>query len=821
MDNKDVFTVKRTCFFVLLLAFYFTNSCDFGQDTVMFGRVTDNGTGQPIAGAVVSTVPPTDSAVTDADGYYFFESIEPGIYTISASVTGYKSASVTVTATEGREQRVDFSLKAVVVESGSPAYQGGTWLKTGGPFGRIGYDIRMRPDDPDIMYVTDDGAGAFKSTDGGHSWFSLNDGIIPSGFAGDSYSVFSLTIDPNNNDIIWIGSSSNSNIYRSTDAGTTWELKTKGVVYEHESFRGFTVEPGNSNVVYAASEVPSFDWNVEELEGIAFDIVKGSVYKTTDGGDNWTRIWFGENLCRYIWIDPDDHNRLFVSTGIFDREAANSDPEKLNAGGVGILRSTDGGMTWTELDEKNGFDEKELYAGTLYMHPEDSDVLFAGTENPYLEVFAGGLYMTEDGGDTWKEVIKDPINSVEICEGNPDIGYAISMDAVYLTTDGGKSWVMRSEEWGPAGIIPGIPIDIQCDPRDEDRLFLNGYGGGNFLSTDGGKTWVTATDGYTGARVADVAVSTIDSGLIFASGRPGFFTSTDAGGSWSGLGYNEARGLEKAGISIDSFDDLHLILCSDPSDTPLETFDGGKTWTRINLDPREFGDEISICKVVFSPRDANTLFALPVNDFWCWKGLEPQRCGWGEGGGLQISTNGGKTWSSTSISSGNVVSIAISSSDGGPMYVSVYNKGIYRSDDGQTWQQVYDGSSEVDTRYGYWAKLAIDPADSKRIYAGMANGGVFISTDSGVTWNDSSAGMPAETTVTHIVSDPNNQGLVYVCSMNAGVFYSTDSGSQWQSLNNGLDLKTVLRLALSSGGTVLYAATEGGGVYRLGSPPSN
>jgi hypothetical protein len=57
--------------------------------------------------------------------------------------------------------------------------------------------------------------------------------------------------------------------------------------------------------------------------------------------------------------------------------------------------------------------------------------------------------------------------------------------------------------------------------------------------------------------------------------------------------------------------------------------------------------------------------------------------------------------------------------------------------------------------------------------------------------------------------------------MNAGVFYSIDSGSQWLSLNEGLDLKTVLRLTLSSGGTLLYAATEGGGVYRLGSPTDN
>src|SRR3989304_463341 len=81
-----------------------------------------------------------------------------------------------------------------------------TWFRMGGPIGGLGYDIRMRPDDPNVMYVTDAWAGVHKSTDGGRNWFTLNDGIdARTGSSGDAIPVFCLTIDPNDPDIVWIG----------------------------------------------------------------------------------------------------------------------------------------------------------------------------------------------------------------------------------------------------------------------------------------------------------------------------------------------------------------------------------------------------------------------------------------------------------------------------------------------------------------------------------------------------------------------------------------------------------------------------------------
>ena len=189
------------------------------------------------------------------------------------------------------------------------------------------------------------------------------------------------------------------------------------------SFRGITVDPYNSNIVYAACEINSLRWYGDLLTGYEFDKTMGAVYKTEDGGDSWYEIWYGDNLARYIWIDPLDTQVLYVSTGIFDREAANSDTTTNDPGGVGILKSFDGGLHWEE--KNNGL--TNLYIGSLFMHPKDPDILLAGADNASYGQGVG-VFRTTDGGDNWTKVLAQPAQSVEFavagsliaCAGNTD-----------------------------------------------------------------------------------------------------------------------------------------------------------------------------------------------------------------------------------------------------------------------------------------------------------------------------------------------------------------------------------------------------------------
>ena len=138
-----------------------------------------------------------------------------------------------------------------------------TWVRCGGPLGGMGYDIRMQTNDPDTMLVTDANSGAFRSTDGGVTWQPSNSGITDRGGpSGDAIPVFCVTIDPHDDDIVWAGTQVQKGIYRSADGGLSWTELDNGVVEsEGITFRGFTVDPRSSDIVYAAAELAS--WRVE------------------------------------------------------------------------------------------------------------------------------------------------------------------------------------------------------------------------------------------------------------------------------------------------------------------------------------------------------------------------------------------------------------------------------------------------------------------------------------------------------------------------------------------------------------------------------
>ena len=343
----------------------------------------------------------------------------------------------------------------------------------GGPIGGVGYDIRMDPRNPDVMYVTDAMTGVHKSVDGGTNWFPTNQGIDKRlGPSSDEIPVFCLTLDPNQPDTIWVGLQDVGGVYRSDDGGQTWQLKNSGIPYTAGfTVRGVAVEPGNSNIVYVSGEIASWRWNSHvQMPGVEFDRVKGVVYKSTNGGNSWQQIWFGESLARYVIIDPQNVNSLYVSTGIFDREAANSDPVSRTPGGLGVLHSIDGGETWNQANNGIG----NLYVGSLYMHPKNSQVLLAASgNNSYRD--GGGVYITRDGGQNWKYKAGTHITSVEISERDPDVMYAAGDYEFFRSDDGGHSWMKLSPEsgWGVAGIRPGFPIDLQVDPRNSQRIFVN------------------------------------------------------------------------------------------------------------------------------------------------------------------------------------------------------------------------------------------------------------------------------------------------------------------------------------------------------------
>jgi photosystem II stability/assembly factor-like uncharacterized protein len=701
------------------------------------------------------------------------------------------------------------------------------WTKLGGPQGGLGYDIRMRPDNPDIMFVTDAWAGIHSSIDGGLNWRNMNEGITArAGQSGDAIPVFCATFDPNNNDIIWVGTQNTRGVYRSENAGNNWEKRTNGIEEDTGiTFRGITVEPGNSNVVYAAAEISSFKWAGQELPGAGFDKTKGVVYKSTDAGRNWQAIWRGDNLARYIWINPDNTDIIYVSTGIFDREAANTDVSTEKAGGVGILKSIDGGLNWQIFNEANGL--TGLYVGSLFMHPENPDILLAGVGHDYWSRrwvdgehrnSDAGVFLSSDGGETWIKTLDDSlIMSVEFCVSEPNIAYAAGDRNFYRSMDGGKTWwkLNHGDFWGPPGIMAAFPIDIQVDPRDAMRLFVNNYQGGNFLSTDGGETWVTASNGYSGAQISGgIAVDSDNSARIYVGALSGMFRSNDGGETLEGLTFPPAR-FNQINAVATCPDNFNLVIKSpwDMGNVLAHSHDRGQSWELVEVDTEEIRTFVDIA---FAPSDPEIVYAATgkvqckFDTFECEYEVT--------GGSVYVSHDTGLSWQSandSNIKNQNLLTLAVHPLDPLTVYAGTANNGIYKTTDGgKRWRSTNKG-----LRSHFVRSLAIDPKNPETVYLGTASNGLYFSRDGGENWVWSSAGMNPGESINTIVINPIQPSVIYAGSLVSGVYLSDDKGSTWQPLNEGLETRTILTMAISSDGKVIYAGTQGAGLFRLGEIP--
>jgi len=711
-------------------------------------------------------------------------------------------------------------------EASPPAYESEPWVKLGGPPGGVGYDIRMRPDSPDVMFVTDVAAGVHKSVDGGNTWFQANTGIPADATGG--VPIFCLTIDPHNYDTIWAGTYLSGHIYRSTDNGATWEARDTDITHDGRSWRGITVDPNDPNIVYIAGEVSSWMFDGEGGQTL------GEVYKSTDAGATWNLIWTGENLARYVWVDPRNSDRLYVSTGIFDRDPANSDKDNGVWGGVGILRSDDGGISWEVLNEKNGLNG--IIVPSIFMHPENPDILIAAVTGPFGGPFleTSGVYVTYDAGDSWKQILDNPLGgmeAVEIAEANADIWYAAGNveetgAVIWRSDDAGGSWQqypIRTKHR-----VAGFPIDLQVDPRDPYRIFDNNYGGGNFLSENGGETWVDASQGYTGISIGGIGVAPWDSNMVFAND----FRSHDGGKTWIGSGGN---GVSFVFAPPEGGSEMPHFMAAD-WETLVHSHDGGDSWEVTHM--LDIESEVAAGRIPEGATPMRAFAFAPSNPQIVYAGFANQGC-FGDvpwncplpSPRFMLSSDGGYTWGpvdGTPFEGYGILALDVHPQEPQKIYAATA-VGLYLSEDGgDSWRHLI-GLREATAPLPRGAEpspgetfiiydVLIDPFEPHVVYAATLEYAVWRSSDGGETWTQAAAGMDPNQQMFALLADTTRSGVIYASTSLSGVFVSTDGADTWHKLDQGLDFFNMKDMALSADGSVLYVGTGGRGVYRLGSP---
>ena len=368
----------------------------------------------------------------------------------------------------------------------------------------------------------------------------------------------------------------------------------------------------------------------------------------------------------------------------------------------------------------------------------------------------------------------------------------------------------------PPGDFIGFVIDLQVDPRNPNRVFANAYGGGNFLTEDGGATWQVASKGYTGAPLMGIAVDPRDVSRVYALDGDGIYRSDNSGLDWQGLNYAPVYFSPWTSAAVDPENPQNVLISDDNQGQLLLSRDAGRSWTRGFRNPKVGlgdGSMHAFRALAYAPSNPTTIYAGSSRENASVYGGNP-----GPSFGIWKSTDGGETWQESNDSHSateNIVRIAVHPRSENIAYAATAKSGVLKTGDGgKSWLPMKQGLPAAEV-----LSLALDPANPSVLYAGIYNGGMYKSVDGGATWQRGGVGIDPQGEICEIAVDPANSQIVYAADLRSGVYRSDDGGKLWIQINNGLTVRAVQAMALSSDSSTLYAATKGGGVFRLDLKP--
>src|ERR1041385_6219971 len=312
------------------------------------------------------------------------------------------------------------------------------------------------------------GGGLWKTADGGLTWRPVTDGQI------HSSSVGAVAVAESNPDIVYIGMGEaalrgnimqGDGVYKSIDAGKTW---THAGLADSQVVSKIRVHPWNADIVYAAVLGHPYGPNTGR-----------GVFRSKDGGETWEKVLYKSDhvgavdLC----MDPHDPNLLYAA--IWD---ANRTSWSLTSGGPdsGLYKSTDGGDHWTDLTRYPGMPKGVIGKIGVAVSGADGNRVYAIVENEN-----GGVFASDDGGGTWKQVSEDRrlrqrafyYSHIYADPKTKDTVYVLNT-GFYRSTDGGK-------QYRTIGTPHGDNHDLWIDPHDPQRMIESNDGGAN-VSINGG-----------------------------------------------------------------------------------------------------------------------------------------------------------------------------------------------------------------------------------------------------------------------------------------------------------------------------------------------
>ncbi len=682
-------------------------------------------------------------------------------------------------------------------------------------------DIDGIPGNPSIFYVSGADGGVFKTTNGGVTFEDLfTDQRV--------YSVGALTIAPSDENVLWLGSGEGdprnsvgygNGVYRSIDGGQSWEhIGLEGT----ERIKRIVVHPDDPDVACVCAL--GREWGPNDERG---------VFKTTDGGKNWSKVLYidEDTGCSDLDIDLSNPRILYAGMWTFRRK-----PWRFDDGGkeTAIYRSKDGGETWEKI--MKGLPEEDMARPGIQVAQSQPNTVYLITEFPDQ---GGSLFRSDDRGNSWTMVNDDPninfrpfyYSDIRVDPNDHRTLYSLSGRLV-KSTDGGKTFERIAAD------VHGDHQSMWIDPMNSNRV-LSGSDGGYQLSYDGGKTF----DIINNVELSQYYQMDIDNLEPY-----NIYGGLQDNGTWVGPSNSlHSRGiLKRHWKALAGGDGYYAVPIPGKEHEIYANLQGGvifhvntKSGVVRNIHPYpkitgSAGDAIENHKYRFnwdspihiSPHDPNTVYFggnvlfrstdrgynwqeisgdLTTNDkskqktsggtiyqdntaaeFHCsiltiaespvekdviWIGTDD--------GNLQVTRNGGKRWQNLN---GNlpglpdfswIAKIHASEHDGGTAFVAVDN---HRSDD----------------------------------FAPYA----YMTTNYGKSWTKIVNGLPADDYVKVIRQDPNLENVLYI-GMECGMYISWDKGGNWTRINNNLPPASVRDLRIHPRERDIIVATHGRGIWVL------
>jgi photosystem II stability/assembly factor-like uncharacterized protein len=677
--------------------------------------------------------------------------------------------------------------------------------------------VAGHPNQPDTYFTGFTGGGVYKTTDGGNTWLNVSDGYFKTG------SVGALAVAPSDANVVYAGMgetcirgnmSAGDGVYKSINGGDTW--KHIGLGDTH--FIGeMVVHPKNPDVVWVAALGHAFGSDGNKRRG---------VFKTTDGGQTWSKVLYKGPKAGAVDIEIDPTNPRVLYASLWE---AYRTPWKMVSGGPGsgLYKSTDGGETWTNISKRPGMPKGVLGKIGVAVSPVNPDRVWAMVENDN-----GGVFRSDDKGKTWTRTNKERNLRQRAWYYTHIVAGTEDEDAVYVlnvnfhkSTDGGQSFKS-------IGTPHGDHHDLWIDPTNAKRMVVADDGGGQ-VTYNGGRDWSSYYK-YATAQFYHVILDNSFPYWIYGAQQDNSTVAIKSRTAGYGIGE----------------DDWHAVaggesgyIAPDPDD-PDVTYGGsyGGYLNKFNYETKQ-SDRIDVWPdnpmgagaaglkyrfqwtfpIYISPHNSDALYATSQyvhrssNEGMSWERISPDLTR--NDKSKQQESGGPITKDDTSIEYYNTVfSFAESPVEQGVLWAGADDGLVHMSrDNGENWDEV--------TPAGMPEALVsiIDPSPHEGGTAYMAAtrykfgdfAPMLYKTDNyGRSWTRINDGIPAGDFTRVIREDPNRKGLLYA-GTETGVYVSFNDGGQWQPLQLNLPAVPITDLRVHKREKDLVVATQGRSFWVL------